>query len=148
MFHNCKDEEQVNNLYKRFEFYLHPNNGGEQEFIDLLHQCKEDALKQLRLQKIKFQKFGYEHVDSSIWNQPPNQWKLQILDELFEFSKFYPRMDIQLLASFNKFLNERGYLTSNQYNSLVNIYYLHGVDDLEKWGLHKEVIYEEEKSKI
>lgn len=57
---------------------------------------------------------------------------LQIIYDIYNYAKNHPRFDTKYVDSIQDYLAENGYITSNQYNALVNVYYSFRMDKFKE----------------
>lgn len=151
MFHKCKDEAEVKAIFRRVAKRLHPDHGGEHELMILLQESYEMALESKKVKeksytdymdelkreyekrakeppKPKWEPFNgiYEKVTEKVEEGDP---RLEILDEIFDYSSRHESFDESFAHSVRDFLHERGFLTSMQYNALVKIYYAFNMNE-------------------
>lgn len=140
MFHRCVTLSEAKNIFRRCAMKLHPDYGGDSDLMILLKECydlfiefqnsknrPEDTDKSTIL---KYQK-SFEDVFL-------NDERLEILNEIFEYSKEHPKYKVGFTLSIHEFLEEKGYITSSQYNCLVKNYYLFRMDKFFEEKLKKE----------
>jgi len=141
MFHNCTDEKQVSDLYRTLAKYLHPDKGGESNLFVLLGESKEKKLSMLKsFEKPKEdEKPKKEQEKPKEKFTPPENGKYQpkeenitlkehqetckIILDILEYAKGNKGFDTNFTRSVQLYLSSKGYITVNQYNILLKIYY-------------------------
>lgn len=130
MFQNCKNEQEIKELYRKLAKRLHPDSGGDHSLMILLTNDYETALmlkasagkqKADNARKKKNNKHcSYSMTsDSTIELGDTN---LMIIDDILHYAEKNKSFDTKFVNSISDFLTERGYITGAQYNKLVNIY--------------------------
>jgi len=121
MFHHCKTKEEVKSLYFKLANFLHPDKGGDCYLFSLLKETYEMALE-LKVSSKSKNSSGkkYETVYDDVLE---DEEAIKIIDDIYEYAKAHPKYKTDFLDSVNEFLNDKGYITSSQYNSLVRAFY-------------------------
>lgn len=128
MFRSCLCEDSVKKLYRRLAAFLHPDKGGEPDLMSLLTDSYEKAL--LEVKKIsgkQSENIKYENVVNDILYDPSDE-RLTIITKIREYAEKQRKYKLDYLESVIEFMEDRGYMTSSQYNSLVKSYYSFKMD--------------------
>lgn len=125
MFHECKNKEDVKSLFRKLCYFLHPDHGGDTELMILLNDSYEMALDFYDTHEEAPSQFRYEKVFEDVLN---GMSQLEIIQEILAYASKHKRFNTDYVSSLQEFLEEKGYLTSSQYNSLVKIYYSFRMD--------------------
>ena len=126
MFFKCRTKEDVEKIYEQLSFYLHPDRGGCPMIFNLLEEAKDNMLSIIDEldadidQKKKHQGQKYEPQLGNIEYGDP---RLEILTDHIRYKHFSPKFSIEFAESLCAYLDEKGYITSSQYNCLVKTYY-------------------------
>lgn len=134
MWHRCETLDDVKELFKKLAFRLHPDQGGSHELMILLQESyefmkkKPNAIKEFcefseLLNKGNHVKESPKKYQNVIEDVPLGSEKLEILREIFAYAELNTRFDTSYVESICEFCDKNKYITSNQYNALVNIYY-------------------------
>ena len=128
MFHKCQTESDVKALFRKLAFYLHPDHGGDKDLFILLEETKINELKRFRISSDKMNKnsthekkrsYKYEEAEDDIH---VGDERLEIFKEIYAFADKHKSFCTSFLNSVHDYLEERGYITCNQYNALVRLY--------------------------
>ncbi len=132
MFRNCQDENSIKNLYRRLANFLHPDKGGEADLMVMLNKSYERAL-------VEFKKSGnvnvkpdakYENVYDDIPYDIEDE-RFDVIKDILEYAEKNKRYKTDYVQSILEFIENKGYITSSQYNSLVKSYYTFRMDKEE-----------------
>lgn len=125
MFQQCQNKEEVEKLYKRLAKRLHPDCGGEHEFMILLNESSEIALNQIKgpTSPTRF----YNPQDLKSPPPPKPDERVFINDTRLVFIKGIRQLLKQLPAnspviSIIKFLDDNQFLTVVQYLELKSFW--------------------------
>lgn len=122
MFHKCKSKKECKSLYFKIAQFLHPDKGGDSYLFSLLNDSYEMALEfNKEINSHVDEKRKYASVVEDVYDSDLDA--LQIVEEIYEYAKTHPKFSTDYLDSVSEFLEERGFMTSSQYNSLVRVYY-------------------------
>lgn len=123
MFHKCKSSDEVKALYRRLAMLLHPDKGGDNALMTLLTECYEktfDQFKKVEEQITDLEKGKYRPVfDDILINDP----RIDIIKDMWLYSEKHPKFNTAFLESISDYLENKGYITKAQYNSLIKTYY-------------------------
>lgn len=135
MFHRCNSKDEVKKLYRRLAHKLHPDYGGDHELMVLLNEAQLIFIKAFEDEENAFKPFEkakpkpkpeedktlkYKKTYDDIYE---GDEKLEILHEITNYVEGKKSFDRDFLDSVIEFFNENGYVSSGQYNALVNVYY-------------------------
>jgi len=126
MFHNCKNEKEIKKLFRSLASFLHPDKGGEGYLMILLQEAKELAVEAVKgyesfkKETTKHEK-TYEDVDAG-------DERLSIICEIKKYGEKHKSFSTDFVESVEEYLEEHGYVTSSQFNSLVKVYYSFRMD--------------------
>lgn len=149
MFHRCKTEQEIKTLFRRVSKRLHPDLGGEHELMIILQESYEEALrsrqnasepsfddltreyaksspkqhkKESKPKKPQWEPFNgiYEKMTENVYAQDP---RAQIIIDILLYAADHPSFKADFVISVSHFMEDAGFMTSLQYNSLVKIYY-------------------------
>ena len=137
MFHNCTNKEDVKKLFRRIAKHLHPDSGGEHDLMILLQESyqisfdfyenlekleKEEETKrrQEEERKRKQQVKAYEKTEEDVHEEDQ---RLEIIDKIRRYSENHKKFKLDFVESIEETLENRGYITSGQFNALVKIFY-------------------------
>lgn len=137
MFHQCQSLEEAKILFRKLAFYLHPDHGGDSQLMILLQESFEnfkDYIEYLEFEKQKKEQTEknqkYETQIDDVYELDIE--KLKIIDEILKYSENHPRFKADYTESVKEYLEEHGFITSQQYNSLVKVYYAFRMDKEQK----------------
>ena len=132
MFKNCQDEESIKKLYRRLANYLHPDKGGEADLMIILTKSFERALVELKKSANANVKpdAKYQNIYEDIPYDPEDE-RFEIFKEILKYSEKYPRYKTDYINSILEYMDNKGFITSAQYNSLVKTYYTFRMDKEE-----------------
>lgn len=113
---------------------LHPDQGGTNELMILLQESYEfmkenpKSFKELIefsgiLKKSSTTNQSLDKYQKSYEDIPLNDQRLEIIKEIYTYSKNNDNFNTSFVESVCEFGNKKGFITSGQYNSLVNVYY-------------------------
>jgi len=130
MFHKCNSLEEAKSLFRKLAMYLHPDRGGDAALMALLIETYENYKTYAFVEnpfrnKTKEKKKEYETSIEDIYK---NDERLKIIEEILAYSKNHPRFDPSFTESIAEFLEENGFITSSQYNSLQRVYHSFRMD--------------------
>lgn len=131
MFHNCNNEKDAKELFRRLAHYLHPDKGGESDLMILLQQAYENTLmifkeiEKMNIEQTSKSVLKYKNVYEDV---PINDPKIDIIKEIFRYSNQHPSFKTSYIESVRDYGIEKGYVTSSQYNHLVKTYYAFRMD--------------------
>jgi|ERR1700722_10881568 len=148
MWHKCTDEDQCKKLFRRLALRLHADHGGSDDLMILLKESYESKLETyLKKTKSKFTKRNEkkEHkTEKTLW-KPGDPFEKVIEDvdladpmlqtlflEIQTFSKTNKSFKIDFTESILEYALKNKYVTSNQFNALVKIYYTFRMDQKEE----------------
>jgi curved DNA-binding protein CbpA len=131
MFHRCKNEEDSKKLFRKLAMHLHPDQGGENDLMMLLKEhyqiwlADPDRFKKRK----KSTSVLYEKSLEDIMHGDP---RISIIDDILKYAEKHPTFNNAYTLSVRKFLNNKGHISSNQYNSLVKTYYAFKMHEKEE----------------
>lgn len=133
MFHRCKSLDEGKALFRKLAMRLHPDYGGSNEMMILLNESKEMfdnfiQKKEPSIEKAKRKDNVFDKVVEDVYFQDD---RLEIIDRILKFAENNKSFDPSFAAAMLQVVDDRGFLTSNQYNALVNVYYKWNMDDME-----------------
>jgi len=132
MFHRCKDEKEGKNLFRKLAKHLHPDFGGENELFILLkesYEIYEEFCTALNNQQETKQKKGNpSKYSESEFDIDFGDEKLEIFEEIRKYAKTHKKFNLSYIDSVWEFLEEKGFISSSQYNKLVKVYYAFRMD--------------------
>lgn len=148
MFSKCLNEEEVKVLFRKLALKLHPDQGGCVDLMVKLQDSYEDAIQRFKNKNVVFEEFvpKYSHTHENLQpdDEPGQPFhtsshsvgksqinKLKILDVIYRYAKAHKKFNTNFIDSLDEFLEQNGFLTSFQYNKLVNIYYAFRMDKHE-----------------
>lgn len=139
MWHNCNTEEDCKKLFKKLAFRLHPDHCGSNELMILLQESFDTKIKSFSRPKHPSKNESKKTTNKPT---PTSEWKkgdsiekrvenVSIYDEellfmmhkIIEYSKSNKKFKTDYIESIMEFGHKHRYITSNQFNSLVKIYY-------------------------
>ena len=118
MFHKCSTYIEIKKMYHQLAQKLHPDKGGSHSLMATLIESYNEALK--KITKPKFQNVEHEVFEGDK--------RLDIISSLFDGILSGQCYDWQIVTTIAASLEKQGYLTANQYNALVKIYYAFEMD--------------------
>jgi hypothetical protein len=135
MFINCQDEDSMKKLYRRLANFLHPDKGGEADLMIMLTKSFERALINLKKSANANVKpdAKYQNIYEDILYDLEDE-RLGIIKEILKYSEKYPRYKTDYINSIIEYMDNNGFITSSQYNSLVKSYYAFRMDKEEEKG--------------
>lgn len=123
MFFKCNTEEECLKLFRKLALKLHPDQGGSNELMILLQESFEEKTKFIELMEQCKAENEKKNVYENVYEKIKfTDERIKIIHEIIEYFK-EKKQKSDFINSVNEFLQERGYVTSGQYNSLVKIYY-------------------------
>ncbi len=125
MWHRCKDEDECKKLFRRLALMIHPDKGGEADIFVVLQESYDMEIK---LRKSKTYRPPQYKPEETLYRQRyehiyREDKGLNILTDIEEYAFKNCKFNTDFLFSMMEFLDKNGYLTCNQYNTLVKIYY-------------------------
>ena len=131
MWHRCKTVDYCKKLFRRLALMIHPDKGGEADIFITIQESYEMELinrksKEYKPPKYQPQERLYEQRYDKVHEGDPD---LNILSEIEEYASTHPKFNCDYLHAMIDYLNTYTYLTSNQYNKLVNVYYAFGMQN-------------------
>jgi len=147
MFHKCESPTQIKDLFRKLAKRLHPDHGGSDSLMILLQDAKQDADLRLELissmddhqeksskkKKPKWKSSGRYSVEDDADLIYSDDSRVEILDDILLFAKHHKSFDASFTESIYEYLEDRGYITSPQYNALVRIYYGRKINKWNKY---------------
>lgn len=129
MFHNCRSKEDVKSLFRRLAKYLHPDHGGDAKLMILLQEARDQAEEILD----GYEEYETKHKEDREYYTVYDDIRagdplLSIFDEIDRYAAKNKRFDMSYTNSVWEYLEKNGYITSNQFNGLVKIYYAFRMD--------------------
>jgi len=143
MFFKCSDKQEAKTLFKKLAMRLHPDHGGDHQLMILLKETYEKFIEDLdryeRFTKLveesenkknekkespKKSEDKYQKVFEDVYDEE----QLKIIDEIIKYGEKHERFDTSFTESIKEYLEENGFITSTQYNSLVRVYYSFRMD--------------------
>jgi curved DNA-binding protein CbpA len=133
MFFEFKTESEIKKLFRRFAKFLHPDQGGDAELMSLLMEYYKYSLQELHGKKSEIEKELFKQREEKERNQE-NKYKrvyedvilgddaLKMVDEMKAYAKLCSNFKSDFFSSVMDFLDEKGYVTYRQYNSLLKVY--------------------------
>lgn len=150
MFHRCRTEQDIKTLFRRVAKFLHPDMGGNHELMIILQESYDQALESLKGSNKSVYDF-YEDLKKNYKDPPKPKWeafdgiyqkmtervwwgdpRLEIIDEIKDYARDHEKFKLDFVESVEEFLIENEYITSKQFNVLVNIYYSFAMDEIKK----------------
>lgn len=129
MFFKCLKKEDCQKLFHKLALYLHPDHGGSNELMILLQDSYRERVRMIEMLEESKEKIDenktYENVYETIYLRDE---RMQIIHDIMEYYKQNPGIKSEFVESVYKFLKDKGYVTSGQYNALVKIYYQFEMD--------------------
>lgn len=135
MFSKLKNEKEIKTLYCKLALRLHPDYGGSNELMILLteayelrmatlgHKTKDSATDGTGGAKKCNPENHSRFYEKVFGNISAINTKIKILDEILDYAKTHEGFESDFVNSVKQFLNKNSFITSGQYNALVNIYY-------------------------
>jgi curved DNA-binding protein CbpA len=135
MFRNCQDEESIKKLYRRLANFLHPDKGGEADLMIMLTKSFERSLVDFKKSEKKYVKpdAKYENTYDDIPYEKEDK-RFDLIKDILKYAKNNPKYKKDYIESIMEFINNNGFITSAQYNSLVKTYYAFRMDREDKKG--------------
>ena len=122
MFSHCNTAFEAKSLFRKLALKLHPDYGGSNELMILLTETYENALKNIANKSHKA--YNQQHVYEKTYEDiPQDDSRLNILNEIAHYAVTHPKFKCDYLVSVVAFLEANHYITSQQFNALINIYY-------------------------
>lgn len=120
MFHRSQNKEAAKTLFRRLAMRLHPDHGGENDLMVLLQESYEKYNETFYEEIQKDEPLGYETAYENI---DEGDQRLKLLIDIMAYGKAHKKFNTQFCESILEFLDEKGYITSSQYNALLKTYY-------------------------
>lgn len=153
MFHDCTSEAEVKKLYRKLALLVHPDRGGDTEIMAKLTRAYDRALGEIprprsnaspsqsrsaprpkpapepkpQPEAPRPRKEGESYTESSE-TIVRGDWRLGIIAELLAFHQVKPIFKKDFIQSVSMFSQVRGFITHGQYNALVRMYNIFGLN--------------------
>lgn len=127
MFSKLSSIEDCKNLFRKLSLRLHPDAGGSNELFILLQKTYEARLNSLpkvkksEPKKKKEQVQAYERTFQGVIVLGDD--RLKIINEIADYAASHDYFKTDFVESVIEFLDEHGFITGQQFNSLVKVYY-------------------------
>lgn len=138
MFHNCKNIQDVKKLFRKAAKFLHPDYGGENELMILLKESYQMACEfHEKIDKEEKNSENEDHEKNRVYEKSfedvnEGDERLKIISEIQEYADRNSHFETKFVDSVSEYLEKNGFITSGQFNALVNIYYNFRMDKKEE----------------
>lgn len=134
MWHRCNNSDDCKTLFRKLSMRLHPDHGGSNELIILLQESYDQEIKLRKIDSLESKKSFEESnefwkvYEKSFENIEEGDLRLNIINEIMEYAKTHKKFITTFTESVIEFFKENKFITSNQFYTLVKIYYSFNMD--------------------
>lgn len=147
MFFYCKDEDEIDTLFKKLCYHLCIEKTQDQELLNILNDSYNRAMD-LQKKKRFLKDLRNKEISCKIHENDP---LIDIIDLIFNFSESVCPINLKFPNSVRSQLESMKYITNKQYNVLVKIFYEEKINEHYKkdfaWMYEEEVIKRTEVEK-
>jgi len=131
-FENCKNKDELRQMYRKLAHLLHPDKGGSNELMMILNKyfeiCEETFEKDDTNYGEKLWEkyknackennmcFIYEKTDEPIYETDPRS---SILENIEKYASKHPKFKLDYLETVQDYMDRNKFITAGQYNALV-----------------------------
>ena len=123
MFRFCEDIEETKKLYRMLSFKLHPDYGGDSYLMSILTKAYEAEIEHIKSGKKRNDEKRRDKYPMTHEEVCAGDGRLELLSDVMEYGLHHKRFDLSFCESVAEFLDENGYITSQQYNALRRVYH-------------------------
>ena len=137
MWHKCKNDDDAKKLFRKLALRLHADHGGSDELMILLtesYEMRKGSKTNSSSEKI-YRKKQKEPTVNTVWKKGDcyekvvddvsayDEMFLSLTKEITSYAKENEKFKMDYIESILEYAQKNQRVTSNQFNSLVKVYY-------------------------
>ena len=129
MFHRSQTKAEGKSLFRKLAMRLHPDHGGDNDLMILLQETYDKFIETFDDHIVKDSPLVYEKVYENVES---GDIRLKLLVDIMSYGEQHKKFNTDFCESILDFLDEKGYITSSQYNALLKTYFAFKMNETVK----------------